>query len=273
MFKKIGILGVGNMGKIITKAIHTHFPEIELFLVARQIEKARPFAQEVGAHLYATEDLVEVAKAVDTMIICIKPHQFQPVFAKYYSDLTALPHYLWISIAVGNPLETLQQLTPTTHHWVRLMPNTPLEVGEGYLALCHDDRTSQEELEWIQQLFQPVAQVEIFDEKLFDTVSAIAGSGPAFMYQLVEAMADAGVKHGLNRYQAYRMIGQLLIGSGKMVLETDQHPGQLKDAVTSPGGTTIEGVAALEHHGFRSALISAIDQTIQKASILSHKQE
>lgn len=267
--KHVAVIGVGNMGKILSKAIASHHPDLQISLLTRRPEKITEFAKEIQATIIQDKDKLAMIKEADLIIVCIKPHQFDAYFNQLYDHLERIKPKTWVSIAVGKSLAQLQQLTPAGHRWIRLMPNTPTAVGQGYMAMCHPQDMDADAVQDVRQLFQKSAIVQVFDEAYFNTVSAISGSGPAFMYQLMEAMADAAVKHGLKREQAYQMVGQLLVGSGHMLLESGKHPGQLKDEVTSPGGTTIEGVSSLEKDGFRWAIINAIDQTINKASSLN----
>lgn len=264
--KKIGMIGIGKMGKILSRSIAQHHPDIELSLLARRPEKIQDFAKDIHGQIIDPRDTIQMIQSVDLIIVCLKPHQFEPFFTNIKKEMSSIPPKIWISIAVGLPLNRLQSFTPQQHSWIRLMPNTPVEVDRGYIALCHSDSISKQDIDVVTSLFQTSAIIEIFEETYFDVVSAITGSGPAFMYQLMEAMADAAVKHGINRDKAYQMVGQLLVGSGQMLIESHKHPGQLKDDVTSPGGTTIAGVTNLEKNGLRWAMIDAIDETIKKAS-------
>jgi len=148
---------------------------------------------------------------------------------------------------------------------VRSMPNTPAMVGEGMTGVCYEDALfSEEEKNTIEEFFTSFGKMERVEEKLMDVVGSASGCSPAYVYMFIEALADGCVRNGLPRQTAYRMAAQAVLGSAKMVLETGMHPGELKDMVCSPGGTTIEGVAALEEGGFRSAVIKACDANFQK---------
>ncbi len=152
---------------------------------------------------------------------------------------------------------------------VRVMPNTPALVGEGMAAICPNDLVSKEETEEVISIFESFGKAEIVEEKLMDSVTAVSGSSPAYVYMFIEAMADAAVLEGMPRDKAYKFAAQAVLGSAKMVLETGMHPGALKDMVCSPGGTTIKAVATLEKHGFRNAIIEAMRDCAIKSKEMS----
>lgn len=151
------------------------------------------------------------------------------------------------------------------------MPNTPALVGEGMSALCPNEMVTKRDLEDVLNIFNSFGQTEIVSEKLMDVVTSVSGSSPAYVYMIIEAMADAAVLDGMPRNQAYKFAAQAVLGSAKMVLETGMHPGALKDMVCSPGGTTIEAVATLEEKGLRTAIISAMQRCTQKSVELSRQ--
>ncbi len=170
-----------------------------------------------------------------------------------------------ISIAPGKPIVLFESILGEGAKILRTMPNTPAMVGEGMSAICPNKNITEEELELLQNIFATFGKVEQIEEKLFDAYVAVAGSSPAYVYMLIEAMGDAAVLGGMPRAQAYRFAAQSVLGAAKMVLESNLHPGVLKDQVCSPGGTTIEGVAVLEDRGFRSAIIEAMRLVQDKA--------
>jgi pyrroline-5-carboxylate reductase len=145
------------------------------------------------------------------------------------------------------------------------MPNTPAMVGEAMSAICANEKVSDEQLTEAKALFESFGQVEVVSENLMDVVTGVSGSSPAFIYMVIEAMADAAVLEGMQRPAAYKFASQAVLGAAKMVLSTGQHPGALKDAVTSPGGTTIAGIAALEEHGLRSTMIEGVRAAVEKS--------
>ena len=175
---------------------------------------------------------------------------------------------LVVSIAAGISLDIIESFLGKDKRIIRVMPNTPALVGEGMAGLSPNELVSDEEAELVKKLFESFGKAEIVPEKLQDAVCGISGSSPAYVFMFIEAMADGAVAEGMPRAQAYKFAAQAVLGSAKMVLETGKHPGELKDAVCSPGGTTIEAVAALEQAGFRSAVIDAERICIDKSRSL-----
>ncbi|MBF4675588.1 pyrroline-5-carboxylate reductase, partial [Clostridioides difficile] len=174
-----------------------------------------------------------------------------------------------VSIAAGKTIESLESFIGSDKKIVRVMPNTPALVGEGMSALCKNSNVTDEELNMIKALFESFGEAEIVSEYLMDTVTGISGSSPAYVFMFIEAMADAAVLAGMPRQQAYKFASQAVMGSAKMVLETGKHPGELKDMVCSPAGTTIEAVKVLEEEGFRAAVIKSIVACIDKSKDMS----
>ena len=174
-----------------------------------------------------------------------------------------------VSIAAGQPIERIENMFERSVKLVRVMPNTPALVGASMSAICCNDEITEDELVEIQTIFNSFGEAEVISEHLMDTVIGVSGSSPAYVYMFIEAMADAAVADGMPRAQAYKFAAQSVLGSAKMVLETGKHPGELKDAVCSPGGTTIEAVAQLEKSGFRSAVIEAQRACVQKSRDMS----
>ena len=163
-----------------------------------------------------------------------------------------------VSIAPGKSIETITRCFGKNVKLIRTMPNTPAMVGAGVTAVCPCDAVSDEELKKVCALFEACGTTEIMPERLIDAVPAISGSSPAYVFMFIEALADGAVRDGIPRQQAYRLAAQAVLGSAKMVLETGRHPGDLKDMVCSPAGTTIEAVAALEKEGFRNAVLAGM---------------
>ena len=173
-----------------------------------------------------------------------------------------------MSIVAGVTVERLQNMIDGTPRILRIMPNTPALVFEGAFALCSDNDFTAEELDAAKAIYEKIGVVEMIPEKLIDAVCGLSGGGPAWVAMFIEAMADGGVKNGLPRATAYKLAAQTCLGTAKMLLETDMHPGQLKDMVTSPGGTTIEGCEALERGGMRYAVIDCINVATEKSKRL-----
>lgn len=205
----------------------------------------------------------EVAEKADFLILAVKPHLYKEVLDEIKENIKKST--VVISIGAGISLEFLKENLNTNSKFIKTMPNTPALVGEGMSALSLGDNLSEEEINDTLDIFKSFGKVEIIDESLMDAFTGICGSSPAYIFVLIEAMADAGVKEGLPRQMAYKMAAQAVLGSAKMVLETDEHPGKLKDNVCSPGGTTIEAVISLEKTGFRSSIMEAIDVCAEKS--------
>lgn len=262
---KIGMIGVGNMASAIAKAIKKASPHEKLLLANRTPEKISQLVQELEAEQVLMDQIgPELIAKSDIIFVGVKPTELELLFSSLESKIDT-PHVItWVSMASNVSLAALQQFTPQHHQWIRIMPNTPVEVGEGYTSYCYSESVSKEVLSRFKQLMSQSGVVAEVAEAQFDAASGMAGCSPAFIYQLIEAMSDAGVAYGLKRDLSIEMAAQAVKGAASMVLETNRHPAQLKDAVTSPGGTTIAGVNTLEAEGFRSAIIKAISASIDK---------
>ena len=262
----VGIIGVGNMGSAIAKALRIANPSLELNLLNRSPHKIEALCQELEAQPFGLQDLDQFIQKSDFIFIGVKPKDILDLFNEIQPLLPAQQAKNWVSMLVGFPLEKLESLTPENHSWIRMMPNIPIEIGQGYITYTVGSCCSRQARQEFNQLFDKVARLEEIPETLFDISGAIAGSGPAFVYQFIEALADAGVRNGLKRELALDMAAQTVKGAAAMILETYLHPAILKDKVTSPGGTTIEGIVSLENHQFRSSVISAVQATVDKTT-------
>lgn len=211
-----------------------------------------------------TADNKEVIKSADKVFLSVKP-QFYPSVIAEIKDFVKEGQIV-ITIAPGKTLAWLQEQFGKQVKIVRTMPNTPAMVGEGMTAVCANEYVTKEELEEVLQILGAFGKAEVISEHLMDVVVSTSGSSPAYVFMMIEAMADAAVADGMARAQAYKFAAQAVMGSAKMVLETGRHPGELKDMVCSPGGTTIEAVRVLEAKGFRSALIEAMKACAEVSS-------
>ena len=217
--------------------------------------------------LTCTESDVELAEMCDMIVLAVKPHFMAEVIEHIREELNGKAV---ISIAAGWTVEQLTSaLESSGATCLRVMPNTPAMVGEGMTAMCEDTTFSEEDFEFAKGIFDSVGRTVVVPERLFDGVIAISGSSPAYVYMMIEAMADAGVKEGLYRNTAYELAAQAVLGSALMVLQSGTHPAALKDAVCSPGGTTIEAVEELERKGFRAAIMDAMKVCAQKSRDMS----
>ena len=260
---KIGFVGVGNMGfPIMQGAISLFGAESVTFLTKRK-EHMEELENKTGA--VAAASLTELVRGSDIVVLCVKPQYVGELYAEIKQAMTK--EKLIVSIMAGVSIDTLLKETNASRV-IRTMPNTPAIRKEGMTCICYSDLVTEEDAELVKKLFLSVGKVEEIPETLMNAAILANGSSPAFAYIFMEALADAAVKYGIPRAMAYRLVGQTVLGSAKMVLESGKHPGELKDAVCSPGGTTIAGVAALEEYGLRNAVIKAADACYEKATKL-----
>ena len=253
---KLGFIGFGNMGSAIAYGLIDYdvLKGNQIYACAKNWDKLCRNTKAKGIN--ACKDAAEVAANADMIILAVKPYMIEAVSAPI-KDI--LQHKIVISIAANFPFDAYEKiLLPNTHH-LSTIPNTPIAVGEGIFICENKHSLTDEEITLFKQLFAKIAIVEFVETHQLSVGGTIAGCGPAFASMFIEALGDAGVKHGLTRAAAYRLASQMLVGTGKLQLATGTHPAAMKDAVCSPGGTTVVGVAALERKGFRSAVIEAID--------------
>ena len=210
-----------------------------------------------------TEDNKKAASESEVLVLSVKP-QYYAETIKEIKDCVR-EDQLIITIAPGKTLKWLEEQFEKKVKIVRAMPNTPALVGEGMTAACANDAVTEEEKEYALKILRSFGKVEIVAENMIDAVVAVSGSAPAYVFMFIEAMADAAVEQGMPRAQAYKFAAQAVMGSAKMVLETGKHPGELKDMVCSPAGTTIKAVRVLEKEGLRSAVIEAMDACVDAA--------
>lgn len=253
---KCGFIGTGNMasaimGGIIAKGILKASDIIGSSPIEAERQK---ISQNFGIDV--TADNKKVIEEADIVFFSIKP-QVAPRIIAEVKDLIK-PDQIIISIVAGKSHAWYEEQLGKKIKLVRTMPNTPALVGEGMTAACPNDLVSEEELQMVLDLLSAFGKVEVIPEHIMDAVVAVSGSSPAYIFMLIEAMADAAVSEGMPRTQAYKFAAQAVMGSAKMVLETGKHPGELKDMVCSPAGTTIEAVRVLEATGFRSSIIEAM---------------
>lgn len=263
MSTKVGFIGGGNICKAIIggllKAGYTSGGNIT---VSDRAEAAlAALKKETGVNI--SNDNRKVAAESDFLILSVKPNIYDSVISEINGHVGK--ETIVISVAAGITLEKIQKGFTAPQKIVRTMPNTPAMVGEGMTAICPNQQVTPEETQQVLDLFGCCGRAELLPEPLFHVESAVAGSSPAYAYMFIEAMADAAVASGLPRDKAYTFCAQAVLGAAKMVLDTGLHPGLLKDMVCSPGGTTIEGVLALENHGFRGAVTSAIEACTEKS--------
>lgn len=268
MSYKIGFVGCGNMGKAMLSGIlKAKLVKPEEVIISCHTEKS---AEEIAFNfgVKTVLDNCEVSKQAEIVFLAVKPNKFNEVMPEIKSGLENNPdakNTLVISIAAGKTLSYLESNLAEGQKIIRVMPNTPALVGEGMSALTPNARVTEEELKYALTIFESFGSAEVVPESMMDAVIGVSGSSPAYVYMFIEALADGAVLAGMPRAQAYKFAAQSVLGSAKMVLETGTHPGELKDAVCSPGGTTIAGVAELERQGLRNAVIAGEMACIQKS--------
>ena len=258
---KFGVIGFGNMGGAITKgAVNAGYLSKEDVYVADIKEEARQKAKDFG--LTVVKDDEELAAKSDIVLMAVKPQQYEEAAAMTGK---ALDGKAMLSIVAGVTTDRLQAAIDGTPRILRLLPNTPALVYEGAFALNKGNDFTSEEEAFSEKLFASIGTVLWVKESDLDAVCGLSGGGPAYVAMFIEALADGGVKEGLTRDVAYKLAAQTVLGSAKMILETGMHPGQLKDMVTSPAGTTIEGCDALEEGGFRHAVIDCVVKASERS--------
>ena len=259
----LGFVGCGNMAQAMLKGILAKglYKADEIIVSRRTKEALDALHEELGVQ--TTTDNKEVAEKADVLVLAIKPYQFADVIPEIAP--VCKENALVISIAAGQTIANIEKLFGKTMKIVRTMPNTPALVGEGMTGATPNEFVTEAELKYVCEILSGFSKVEVISEKLMDTVVAVSGSSPAYVFMFIEAMADAAVEQGMPRAQAYKFAAQAVMGSAKMVLETGKHPGELKDMVCSPAGTTIKAVRVLEKEGFRSAVIEAMDACVDAA--------
>ena len=263
---KLGFIGCGNMASAIMSGIISNGllqadEMIGADVFAPSKEKAR---ETLGIQI--AESNIEVVQKADAFVLSIKPQFYAQVIAEIKDYVKE--NQIIITLAPGKTLAWLEEQFGKPVKLIRTMPNTPAMVQEGMTAACASTSVTTEELAYVCDILKAFGDVEVVPEKLMDAVVAVSGSSPAYVFMMIEAMADAAVAEGMPRNQAYKFAAKAVMGSAKMVLETGKHPGELKDMVCSPGGTTIEAVKVLEETGFKGALMQAMEVCAEKSRSL-----
>jgi pyrroline-5-carboxylate reductase len=263
---KIGFLGAGKMATALAKGfLHARLVTAGQLCAADPMAAAREhFAAETGARTFNAN--LEAAREATVLILATKPDQVASALAEIAGVFS--PKHLLISIAAGVTLAKLEAGLPAGARVIRVMPNTPALVGAGAAGFAPGKHATSADGELAQKLLSAVGVAVPLKEGLLDAVTGLSGSGPAYVYQFIEALSDGGVAAGLPRDVATRLAAQTVLGGAKMVLETGQHPGALKDQVTSPGGTTIEGLHELEKGRLRATVMNAVRSATEKSKKL-----
>ena len=263
MFEKIGFIGTGNMGSAIATAVAGQGRE--LLLANRSPAKAQALAQTLGARAVKNP---EAAAESDLLFLGVKPQMMADLLESIAPVLRSREErVVLVTMAAGLSCEDIRDMAGAPYPVIRMMPNTPCAIGKGVVQYCGLG-VSGEELDEFAALLAPAGLIDRVDEKLIDAASAVSGCGPAFAYLFIEALADGAVACGLPRDKAMAYAAQMVEGSARMVLDSGKHPGALKDAVCSPGGTTIQGVRTLEQRGFRAAAMDSVIAAFEKTKSL-----
>jgi pyrroline-5-carboxylate reductase len=263
---KIGFIGCGNMASAMIEGILKKGIYKKEEIIVSNLTEAGAARSRERLGVVVTRDNREVAAHVPVLVLAVKPQFYEEVICQVRDLLT--PEHLVVGIAPGKTLSWLEEQCGQPLRIARMMPNTPAMVGEGMTGLCVNERVREEDIQMLSALSNSFGRTELVPERLMDAVGAVSGSSPAYVYMFIEAMADAAVAQGMPRTQAYSFAAQAVLGSAKMVLEGGRHPGELKDMVCSPGGTTIEGVRTLERLGMRSAVFEALTACAEKGKKL-----
>lgn len=260
---KVGFVGLGNMAKaMIGGMLAKKIAEPENILGYAKTQATRGTVKEKYG-ICILENNEKVAKESDILILAVKPQMFGEVIAQIKDSVST--GTLVISIAAGKTMAQIQEAFGRRLKLVRCMPNTPAMVGEGCSGVCRNELVSDEEMDRCMRLLGSFGVAQEVPEGMMDAVGGVSGSSPAFVFMFIEALADGAVRAGMPRKQAYQFAAQTVCGSAKLMLETGMHPGELKDMVCSPSGTTIEGVRILEEMGFRSAVMNAVGACVDKS--------
>lgn len=267
MNPQITFIGGGNMASaIIGGILGASLAHGEQITATAKTEATRTSLTERFG-IQTSPDNSSAVKDADILFLAVKPYLFSEVISEIRGEIKK--DTIIVSIAAGQTISTIESMFGKEIKLVRAMPNTPALVGEAMSALCANQNVTEAELDGVISIFNSFGKCEVVPESLMDAVIGVSGSSPAYVYLFIEAMADAAVADGMPRAQAYKFAAQSVYGAAKMVLETGKHPGELKDAVCSPGGTTIEAVAALEEQGLRNAVIKAQRACVRKSKDMS----
>lgn len=260
---KIGFIGCGNMAKAMISGILKNQLTEKENIIASDISEVSRNASKEQLGINMTGSNLEVVENSDVFVLSVKPQYYETVISEIKDAVSA--DQIVVTIAPGKTLCWLEEKFEKEVKLVRCMPNTPALVGEGMTAVTPNHYVSKEELAQVITILNSFSKTEVIGEHLMDAVVSVSGSSPAYVYMMIEAMADAAVADGMARDMAYKFAAQAVYGSAKMVLESGKHPGELKDMVCSPAGTTIEAVRTLEKEGFRSSIMEAMRVCTAKA--------
>ena len=253
---KLGFVGCGNMGKaMLSGVLESGKCEKDDIIASAKTDSSRDkIKAEYGVRV--ASDNKEVARFADILFLAVKPQYYEAVISEIRDEVK--DNQIIVSMAPGKSLQWLEEAFGKKVKVIRTMPNTPCMAKEGMMGMYPNAQVTGEEVELVKSICEGFSKTEVVTENLMDVVTAVSGSSPAYVFMFIEAMADAAVAGGMPRNQAYKFAAQAVLGSAKMVLETGKHPGELKDMVCSPAGTTIQAVRVLEENGMRSSVIEAM---------------
>lgn len=260
---KLGFIGCGNMAQAMIRGI-----------VGREILRAdeiiasdvyRPGLEQAHERfgILMAENNAEILENADVIVLAVKPFLYESLAQEIRDDLKE--HHILVTIAPGKTLTWMAEQFGDKVKVIRAMPNTPSMVGEGMTGVCHNALVSKEEMDYVCHLMKGFGRVEVVPENLMDVVVAVSSSSPAYVFMFIESMADAASADGMPRDQAYQFAAQAVLGGAKMILETGKHPGELKDMICTPGGTTLEAIRVLEDHKLRSSVFEAMKACVNHA--------
>lgn len=262
---KIGFIGIGNMGSALLKGIiNSGFVKADDVIVYdSSTEKTNSIKEKFSVEI--AQDNIDLAQKSNIIILAVKPNIYDVVLNEIKYVIT--DDKIIITIAPGISIEHVKSIIKSGKI-VRTIPNTPALIGEGITAITYSPDIIEEDKKLVQKIFKTCGEIVEIEEKLIDNAMAVSSCSPAFVYMFIEALSDAGVALGLSRDTAYKLASKAVSGAGNMVLKTGMHPGQLKDMVTSPGGTTIQGIRMLEKCGMRSSVIEAVIASYEKSKVM-----
>ena len=271
MKDKVGFIGAGNMGEALIRGIIGAKVLIPQDICASDLRDARIKLLQKTYRIKAFKDNKKIASQARIIILAVKPQNMEGVLAEIAPVINK--KHLIISIAAGITTLFISEHLKDRVPVVRVMPNTPALIQGGASALARGKNATEGDLKSVQELFESVGKTVIVDESLMDAVTGLSGSGPAYVFLFIEALADAGVKMGLPRSVALTLSTQTCLGAAEMVLETGEHPAKLRDMVTSPGGTTISGLHSLEAGGLRTTIMDAVEAATRRSKELGQMKK
>ncbi len=268
--KKIGFIGAGNMATALIKGILSAklFQSEEVFASDLDVEKLDTLKEDFGINTIFKNN-ANLVENVDIVVLSVKPQIMDKIVKEISHVLDE--NKLVISIAAGIPSEFIEKIADKKLRVIRSMPNTPALILEGATAISPGNHATENDIRLAYEIFAAVGVVAIVDETQMDAVTGLSGSGPAYIFMIIEALSDAGVKMGLSRKVAMKLAAQTVAGAAKLQIESQMHPGRLKDMVTSPGGTAIAGLHTLEQGGIRTTLMNAVESATMRAKELGNK--